>query len=425
MRLQVKCGIGLFLSLEEGNVRNRRFQQMLHRSYGATPRSGTYFGDIESSSLGRYSRDVAQHELLTPETEKKAAKEIEDAEVACWIAMFASREEAERILDHLTASISQPRKTDEEEMKRADRDLLQRAQELRQCIPADQPRWDELTSEFALQLCRFDFDKSLIAEIRDLTKSSTHRAYLARISHSFRLRKKARDAFVNANLRLVISIARRFLGLGRVAINDLVQEGNCGLLLAVDRFDYRLGYRFSTYASWWIQHSIVKGVSDRGRMIRFPVHVLEAMQQVTRLQQDTVAQFGRECTYSEIADALGFSLEKVQRVLECFRISASYSLNRSVDEESSATFLDLLEDTDGESPHDALLKKQEARDVRALLAVLTPREQRVIRLRFDLDGTEDEQTLQQIGNQYDFSRERIRQIQEHALKKMRHRLEDK
>ena len=384
----------------------------------------TDFSDIESSSLGRYSRDVAQYELLTLETEKKAAKDIEDAEVACWVAMLDSREEVRRILDHLIAGISQPRRTDEEETKRADQDLLQLAQEVHRCIPADQPRWDELTSEFALQLRRFDFDKSLIAEIRDLTKSSTDRAYLARISHSFRLRKKARDAFVNANLRLVISIARRFLGLGRVAINDLVQEGNCGLLLAVDRFDYRLGYRFSTYASWWIRHSIVKGVSDRARMIRIPVHVLEVMQQIIKLQQDHLAQFGRECTHSEIADALGFSLDKVERILECFGVSASRSLDRSVDEESGTTFLDLLEDMEGESPYDALLKKQEARDIRALLTVLTPREQQIVRLRFGFDDTEGEQTLQVIGDRNNLSRERIRQIEKRALKKIRDRLGD-
>jgi RNA polymerase primary sigma factor len=245
--------------------------------------------------------------------------------------------------------------------------------------------------------------------------------WLRRVQQANRAAADARNDFVKANLRLVVSIARRF-NHGRMPLADLIQEGNIGLIKAVERYEWRRGYRFSTYASWWIRHSINRALADKGRAVRIPVHMLDTHNRVARATQASLARMGREPTLDELEQATGMPREKLDKV-RSFSAEAPFSLDRPVGDEDGRKFVDFLEEDDAVSPYEELADRYWNDEVRRLLTKLSPIESNIIRWRFGLDN-ENELTLKQIGDKYQLSRERIRQLQEQALGKMRRQMRE-
>ena len=287
------------------------------------------------------------------------------------------------------------------------------------------PKFETFLNQNSLWKSFFKKFKKDFAEIRDrLVEFSKKigisvgefKRLVSRIQKGERESRIAKKEMVEANLRLVISIAKKYTNRG-LQFLDLIQEGNIGLMKAVDKFEYRRGYKFSTYATWWIRQAITRSIADQARTIRIPVHMIETINKIVRTQRQIMSEFGREPTPEELAKKLAMPLEKVRKVLKIAK--EPVSLETPVGDEEDSSLGDFIEDKNALQPLDTAIQSNLSESTTKILASLTPREERVLRMRFGI-GMNTDHTLEEVGLQFSVTRERIRQIEAKALRKLKH-----
>ena len=271
----------------------------------------------------------------------------------------------------------------------------------------------------------FSKNKNQFKNIRERLVETSHKLgmsvtdfkkLVSRVQKGEKESRIAKKEMVEANLRLVISIAKKYTNRG-LQFLDLIQEGNIGLMKAVDKFEYRRGYKFSTYATWWIRQAITRSIADQARTIRIPVHMIETINKIVRTQRLILSEFGREATPEELAKKLRMPLDKVRKVLKISK--EPVSLEKPVGDEEDSSLGDFIEDTKALAPLEQAIKSNLGEATTKILSTLTPREERVLRMRFGV-GMNTDHTLEEVGLQFSVTRERIRQIEAKALRKLKH-----
>ncbi|MEW5849210.1 MAG: sigma-70 family RNA polymerase sigma factor [Myxococcota bacterium] len=379
---------------------------------------------LKADLLNDYLEMLSRIPLFSAPEERQAAKTLRELELEAWRRTFPNWQALEWVAAH-------PRI-----LQLTDRGPLERvAQAVSQQVPLTTPALARDVEKLAIQLRDLDDDRVLIEGVFEhLVKESRGedglpgsrrqvlglqrptRKSIQDIDRARRASLTARNAFVRANLRLVVSVARGFHHF-RLPLIDLIQEGNLGLIKAVHRFDHRKGFRFSTYAHWWIRQSIERAIMNKGAQVRLPVHVFDTRRQLTKAQKELAQVLGRRPTDTEVAEKLGVPLEKVEEVTQAIPRDP-ISLDDTVGGDDDRRLMDLVKDENVEPPDEAVMRENETARLRELLQLLTPVEMDIIRRRFGLEGANDE-TLDEIGKKYNLSRERVRQIQVQGLEKMR------
>ncbi len=400
----------------------------------AAARKRRRYEDEKGSFLGKYFRDMAALDVMPPEQEFRAARELEALEIAIWQALLSHAPTVEQLLG-LVEALMDNSMSEFRTVKRL------AAAARRSPTKQNAGKLERAVARVAPKLRAVDTDRNVLdavlGEIDRVRRGVTDRiggepgainrhtapvrAWLERIARADRAAARARNAFVLANLRLVVSIARRF-NHGRMALADLIQEGNIGLMKAVERYDYKRGFRFSTYASWWIRHAISRALADKGREVRLPVHMIDAYHRIARARRELQLKLGRQATVEELSQATQIAAGKIEK-MRTYLVDQSLSLDRPVSDEDGRHFIEFLQDPSWEdgAPADRMTTQAQTEEVRELLRDLKPIEADILRQRFGLDD-DRELTLKEIGEKYNLSRERIRQLQEQALLKMRRAL---
>ena len=391
--------------------------------------------DEAPNFLGVYFREMSGLGVMSPEEELSIATRIAGLRRVYWGALFSYPP----FIDPIATVIESKLEADDlprsevEALRVASRNLRERETRV------NKHEYDTACATLIERMSEVDVDgivsEVLLTDLEQLDQgkreglslvvnvprqgSRPFETYIARVRIAAHDLRDAKNAFVKANLRLVVSIARRF-NHGRMPLQDLIQEGNIGLMKAVDRFDYRKGFRFSTYGSWWIRHAISRAIADKGRAVRLPVHMIDAYHKLAKAKRELEMVNGRDATTDELAKATGITAVKIER-MGGLLLDQAISLDRPVSSDDDRRVVDFLEDTDAVAPGENLEAEAISEQVRQVIHMLRPIEADILRKRFGLDD-DSEKTLKEIGEQYSLSRERIRQLQEQALGKIRREL---
>jgi RNA polymerase primary sigma factor len=392
--------------------------------------AGTPKADEPQSFLAMYFRDMAELSVLKPEQEFETARHIEELELDLWQSLLGYAPWAGHLVTTVEASMGSTLPD-----FKTFRTLSERA--AHKGASTEKKKLAKLIVGLSAQIKELDIDRVFVdAALTDLqrisgasrmkrpieglgfnTETKSFQEFAVTITRKSGVVKRAKNEFVKANLRLVVSIARRF-NHGRLPLPDLIQEGNIGLMKAVERYDYRRGFRFSTYASWWIRHAISRALADKGRAVRLPVHMIDAYHRIAKSERELQSKLERPATTEEIASVTGIETEKLEK-MRTFLADNPVSLDRPLSEDDGRRLIDVLVDpNEAPSPPEQMMSSETQQEMIKLLSVLKPIEADILRKRFGLIN-DHERTLKEIGDEYRLSRERVRQLQEQALGKMR------
>ena len=387
----------------------------------------TWSNSRHDPTLSKYFSELASHKMLTCEEEITEAQKLAELEIHRWCVTFREYELVPQMIEDIEACL-EPDQVIEGLAK-----LKKTAIRLNNTQPSRNQlsRFAKLVQEVAPGLHEQDLKRDFIqaahrivhATLRNPeTQNDKKWQQLAQETEQLATKiRMTKHAFIRANLRLVVSIARRY-DKGQMPLIDLVQEGNLGLIKAVERFDYKRGFRFNTYASWWIRHAIGRALADKGQAVRVPVHALDAQQRLGRAVDAITLRLGRTPTEEELVEETGINSRKLKKVQK-HKLALIASLDKEISSADNRKYIDLLADESIKTPFESAMLSAWEENMNSVLEILSPIERTIVRWRYGLDNDGEEMTLKEIGNHYNLSRERIRQIQEQALKKIRRKLD--